>query len=89
LVTAIFDDGFVVFEESPPFSVTGGGRRISIEFLEGYRYAQVYAPIGKDYIALEPMTAPTNALATCRGLRFVEPGGMFRTAFRIDVEWLL
>jgi galactose mutarotase-like enzyme len=84
-----FDDGFVVLEELPSFSVTGGGRRITIEFLEGYRYAQVYAPNGKDYLALEPMTAPTNALATGRGLRLVEPGGMFRAAFRVGVELLL
>jgi aldose 1-epimerase len=84
-----FDDGFVVFEEHPSFSVTGGGRRITLEFLEGYRYAQVYAPRGQDYLALEPMTAPTNALTTGRGLRLVEPGGMFRTAFRVRVELLL
>jgi aldose 1-epimerase len=78
----LFDDGFVVFEERPSFSIAGGGRRITIEFLEGYRYTQVYAPRGQDYIALEPMTAPTNALITGRGLRLVEPAGMFRTAFR-------
>jgi hypothetical protein len=29
--------------------------------LAGYRYAQVFAPKDKDYIALEPMTAPTSA----------------------------
>jgi len=84
-----FDDGFVVLEGRPSLSATGGGRRITIEFLLGYRYAQVYAPSGKDYLALEPMTAPTNALATGRGLRLVEPGGMFHTAFRIGVELLL
>jgi len=83
-----FDDGFVVLQDSPIFSVMGGGRRISIEFLEGFRYAQVYAPSGQDYLALEPMTAPTNALATGRGLRLVEPGGMLRTAFRLSVELL-
>lgn len=84
-----FDDGFVVLEERPSFSIMGGGRKITLEFLEGYRYAQVYAPGGRDYLALEPMTAPTNALATGRDLRLVEPGGMLRTAFRVGVELLL
>ena len=84
-----FDDGFIVLEERPSFSIIGGGRRITIEFLEGYRYAQVYAPSGKDYLALEPMMAPTNALATGLGLRLVEAGGMFRAAFRVGVELLL
>ena len=84
-----FDNGFAVFEERPTFTVMGGGRRITVEFLEGYRYAQVFAPSGKDYLALEPMTAPTNAFVTGRGLHFVEPGGKFRTAFRIGVDLLL
>jgi aldose 1-epimerase len=83
-----FDDGFVVLEERPSFSVMGGGRKITIKLLEGFRYAQVYAPSGQDYLALEPMTAPTNALAIGRGLRLVEPGGMLRTAFRLGVELL-
>jgi galactose mutarotase-like enzyme len=44
---------------------------------------------GKDYLALEPMTAPTNAHVTGRDLRLVDPGGMFRAAFRVGVELLL
>ena len=74
-----FDDGFIVFEGQPSFALSGGGRRITVEFLEGYPCAQVYAPRGKDFIAFEPMTAPTNALVTGHGLRVVEPGGTFRS----------
>ena len=39
-----FDDGFIVFEGQPSFALSGGGRRITVEFLEGYPCAQVYAP---------------------------------------------
>ena len=69
---------------SNSFSVSGGGLRISMEMVAGYRYAQVFAPPGKDYVALEPMTAPTNAVASGRGLQFVQPGDQYRAAFRID-----
>ena len=81
-----FDDGFAVLNGSPSFSLTGAGRRITVEFLKGYRYAQVFAPLEKDFIALEPMTAPTNALTTGRGLQLVKPGGEFRAAFRVRID---
>jgi galactose mutarotase-like enzyme len=80
-----FDDGFRLESDAAAFTVSGGGRRIALELLAGYRYAQVYAPPGQDLIALEPMTAPTNALASGRGLALVEPGGRYRAAFRISV----
>jgi aldose 1-epimerase len=80
------DDGFSLREERTSFSVAGGGRRIFVELLAGYRYAQVFAPKGKDFVALEPMTAPTSALTSGLGLRLLEPGGKFRAAFRVRVE---
>jgi aldose 1-epimerase len=83
-----FDDGFAVLQEQPSFSLTGAGLRISVQFLAGYHYAQVFAPKDKDFVALEPMTAPTNALVSGRGLHVVDPGGRFRTAFRIRVGML-
>ena len=81
-----FDDAFSVQDEAATLAIAGAGRRISVEFVEGYRYAQVYAPKGEDCIALEPMTAPTNALVSGRALRRVEPGERFRAVFRIRVE---
>jgi aldose 1-epimerase len=57
-----------------------------VELLAGYRYAQVFAPEDKDFIALEPMTAPTSALTSGRGLRFVAPGERFQAVFRIGVH---
>jgi galactose mutarotase-like enzyme len=45
----------------------------------------VFAPQGKRFVALEPMTAPTNALVegTCP---MVAPGEAFTARFRIRPE---
>jgi aldose 1-epimerase len=56
-----------------------------VEFLQGYRFAQIYAQPGLDYICLEPMTAPANALVTGEQLPIVEIGERFRAKFRIAV----
>ena len=42
------------------------GRRpaaCALRFLEGYRFAQVFAPRGRDFISFEPMTAPISPFA--------------------------
>jgi galactose mutarotase-like enzyme len=83
-----FDDGFAVRQDRPLFRLEGAGRVITVELLAGYRYAQVYAPQDQDYVALEPMTAPTSALTSGRGLSLVPPGRQFRAVFRIQVEAL-
>jgi len=81
-----FDDGFALREPHVSCSIAGRGRRITVEFGDGYPYAQVFAPRDKDYIAIEPMTAPANALVSGRGLRVVQPGGAFRATFRVSVQ---
>jgi aldose 1-epimerase len=80
------DNGAMLLEESSSLSLTGGGRKISLELLKGYQYVQVFAPRSQDYIAMEPMTAPTNALKSGIGLTIVEPGARYQAAFRICVE---
>jgi aldose 1-epimerase len=81
-----FDDGFALAQEQASFSVAGAAYRLSVDFLKGYRYTQVFAPKDKDYIALEPMTAPTSALTSGRGLQLVEPGEKFQAVFRIRID---
>lgn len=81
-----FDHGFAFVTPAPSMSIAGDGRRISVDFLENFPYAQIYAPPGHDYISLEPMTAPTDALTSHEDLPVVEPGGRFAATFRLRVE---
>jgi aldose 1-epimerase len=81
-----FDDGFGRVAEPARFTLTGGERRISLELLEGFPCAQVYAPAAAQFICFEPMTAPTNALRSGDGLRVLAPGERHRASFRIRIE---
>jgi aldose 1-epimerase len=81
-----FDDGFALMHEQTSFSVATAACKVRVDFLEGYTCAQVFAPRDKDYLAIEPMTAPTSALTSGRGLRLVSPGQRFRAVFRIGID---
>lgn len=77
-----FDDGYDELDSPPEFAVSGAGRRLHVLFLEGYRFAQVYAPPGKDYVAFEPMTAPVNPFESDRTL-LAEPGTSYVARFEV------
>ncbi|WP_133479100.1 aldose 1-epimerase [Cognatilysobacter segetis] len=81
-----FDHGFALIGPSPSMSISGNGRRISVDFLENFPFAQIYAPPGHDYISLEPMTAPADALRSHAHLPEVAPGGRFAATWRLRVE---
>jgi galactose mutarotase-like enzyme len=81
-----FDDGYDGLREPAAFSVSGAGRTVTVELERGYPVAQVFAPAGKPFICLEPMTAPTNALRSGAGLRQVAPGATFTATFSIAVR---
>jgi aldose 1-epimerase len=86
LGTRGYDDLFTALTEPPRLALEGGGRRIELEFGEGYPMAQVYAPPEEQFICFEPMTAPTNALRSGAGLRRVAPGREFTAGFSIAVR---
>jgi galactose mutarotase-like enzyme len=80
-----FDDAFDGLGSPPEFAVSGGGRRVYVQFLEGYRFAQVYSPPSADYIAFEPMTAPISPFESDRTL-LAQPGSRYRARFEIGVK---
>jgi aldose 1-epimerase len=81
-----YDDLFAVPAVPTRFSVSGGGRRVTVELRSGYPYAQIFAPADQPVICFEPMTAPVDALRSHDGLRVVPPGGVARAAFTIAVD---
>jgi aldose 1-epimerase len=83
---AAWDDGFSDLVNPPRFLLGNHEAEISLTFLRGYRFAQVFAPPGSDFVCFEPMTAPTNALASGgTDLPIVAPGDRYDTAFEITV----
>jgi aldose 1-epimerase len=80
------DDGYTV--DAPARStLRGGGREIALEVDGGYPFTQVFAPPGEELVAIEPMTAPADALRTGWALRAVSPGQRFAAAFTVRVGW--
>lgn len=81
-----YDDGFALSGEQVKLSIEGNGYSIAVEFEKGFEFAQIFAPKDKEFIAIEPMTAPTNALRSGKGLRVIAPGEEFAASFRIEVD---
>jgi galactose mutarotase-like enzyme len=79
-----FDDLFEL-TGARTLALEARGRRISVEYGAGYRFAQVFVPSGEQFVCLEPMTAPTNALVT-GACDVVRPGTTFTARFRIRVD---
>jgi galactose mutarotase-like enzyme len=61
------------------------GCRLLVGYGPGYGHAQVFAPPEADFVCLEPMTAPTAALAAGT-TPLVQPGGSFTATFSVRVE---
>ena len=81
-----FDDAFGAVEPGAAFAIRARGRGVVVSFDEGYPYGQVFAPASQDVVALEPMTAPGNALASGHGLTFAPAGTSHRARFSVHVE---
>jgi aldose 1-epimerase len=75
-----------VGEGPATFAAAAGDATLTVEYLSGYAYAQVFAPPGQEFICFEPMTALTNALNSGDGLTVVAPGESYRAEFRIALS---
>jgi aldose 1-epimerase len=78
-----FDDHYALGRDAR-FELVGGGRRLVVRFGRGYPFGQVFVPPGKDFAAIEPMTAPVNALVDGTA-PVVAAGSTFRAGWRIGV----
>jgi aldose 1-epimerase len=81
-----YDDAFLAPPPGTAFSLVAPDRRLELRMDSGYPFTQIFAPSDTDAVAIEPMTAPTNALLTGGPeLTFVPPGETFSAAFSIQV----
>jgi galactose mutarotase-like enzyme len=86
-----FDDHYALGRDRR-FTLGGGGRAIDVRFDAGYAYAQIYLPtpeasgdsgwLTTDFICIEPMTAPINALVV-GGYPVAARSAPFSAAFTI------
>jgi aldose 1-epimerase len=79
------DDAFEPNSEPATFEAAADKHRLTVEFLGGYGYAQVFAPAGQEFVCFEPMAAPTNALNGGDGLTVVGPGESYVARFRVGL----
>jgi hypothetical protein len=85
VATRTFDDLYAVGRDHR-FAFDGeDGAMIELHCGTGYGYAQVWVPRAKPFAALEPMTVPTNALAT-GGTPLVPPGERYTARFTLVVR---
>jgi galactose mutarotase-like enzyme len=83
----VLDDEFAELDAARAFVLRGGGRELRVTFAApGYAVGHAWAPAGEAFVAWEPMTAPTNALVSGRGLRHVAPGDAFAATFEVAVR---
>lgn len=79
-----YDDGYDRMTGAP-FVLTGGGRRIEVDFEAGFPVAQVFAPPTADLVSFEPMTAPADALRAGT-FAVAEPGRPYTATFSVAVQ---
>jgi aldose 1-epimerase len=82
--TRTFDDLYELGDDRR-LALGGGGRRVALELGDGYRFAQVFAPPGAEFVCLEPMTAPVNALVD-GGYALASPGAPFTAVFSLHAD---
>jgi aldose 1-epimerase len=69
------------------FAIEGPDQRLIVRFGPRYPVAIIYAPAGKSFACIEPMSALTNALnGPESALQHIAPGDTWRESFWISIE---
>ena len=84
IASRTFDDLYALGRTHDLAFAADNGAAIELRCGAGYPYAQVWVPKGRSFGALEPMTAPTNALEN-DGAPLVSPGDAFTATFTLVV----
>lgn len=80
-----FDDLYTLGRDHALAFQGARGRAVELHCGTGYAHAQVWVPPRRDFGALEPMTAPTNALVT-GSTPMVAPGDRYVARFTLRVR---
>jgi galactose mutarotase-like enzyme len=80
-----FDDLYVLGRDHALAFEGARGREVELHCGTGYTHAQVWVPPRRDFGALEPMTAPTNALVN-GDTPMVAPGDRYVARFTLRVR---
>jgi galactose mutarotase-like enzyme len=80
-----FDDLYALGRDRRLAFSNGAGRSVELQCGANYPFAQVWVPRARPFAALEPMTAPTNALVD-GGAPVVRPGESFTARFTLTLD---
>ncbi len=80
-----FDDGYALGRDGRLAIENDLGQSVELRCGPGYSFAQVWVPGGKPFTALEPMTAPTNALVD-RKAPVVRRGDAYTATFTLTLD---
>ncbi|MBG79502.1 MAG: aldose epimerase [Phycisphaerae bacterium] len=81
-----WDHCFSGLQDGMAVEMRSGERAIRMEFLEGYRWLQIYSPDEADFVCLEPMTAITAALSDQDPMPpVVDPGCTYVGRYRMTL----
>jgi galactose mutarotase-like enzyme len=85
IASRTFDDGYHLGRDRRLAIESDTGHSVELQCGSAYPFAQVWVPLGKPFVALEPMVAPTNALVD-RTTPLVEPGDTFTATFTLTLN---